>query len=102
MDSLLQRQLRKHLPNIDRDDPRWRPFLSAVDAAYAEHQEDRRFLEHTLEVTSEELSAQAEQLKESISFFRIDDNPIMSSICADRSSRKRMQIAFRCVCFGLL
>ncbi len=54
---LLQRQLRKHHPDIDRDDPRWRGFLSAVAAAYAEQQEDRRFLEHTLEVTSEELSA---------------------------------------------
>ena len=63
MDSLLQRQLRKHLPEINPDDPRWREFLQTVAAAYAEHQEDRRFLEHTLEVTSEELSAANEKLR---------------------------------------
>ena len=63
MDSLLQRQLRKHLPEIDPADPRWREFLKAVNAAYSEHQEDRRFLEHTLEVTSEELSAANEKMR---------------------------------------
>ena len=63
MNPLLARQLRKHLPHIDPTQPPWREFLSAVDHAYAEAEQDHAFLEHTLEVTSAELTEANEKLR---------------------------------------
>ena len=63
MNPLLARQLRKHLPNVDPAVSPWREFLAAVDSAYAEFGQDRAFLEHTLEVTSAELTEANEKLR---------------------------------------
>ncbi len=63
MNPLLARQLRKHLPQLDPTDPAWAGFFGAVDSAYGELQQDRAFLEHTLEVTSEELTEANEKLR---------------------------------------
>jgi signal transduction histidine kinase len=60
---LLERQLSKYLPDIDPTQPPWRDFLAAVQAAYTEFQNDRSFLEHTLEVTSSELTDANEKLR---------------------------------------
>ena len=63
MNPLLARQLRKHLPQLDPTQSPWREFLSAVDQAYADLEQDRAFLEHTLEVTSTELTDANEKLR---------------------------------------
>ena len=63
MNPLLARQIRKHLPHVDPDDAAWRDFFSAVGAAYGELENDREFLEHTLEVTSDELTEANEKLR---------------------------------------
>ncbi len=63
MNPLLARQLRKHLPDLDPTQPPWREFLAAVDRAYADSEQDRAFLEHTLEVTSTELTEANEKLR---------------------------------------
>ena len=63
MNPLLARQLRKHLPNLDVTQPPWRDFLAAVDQAYTEFEQDRAFVEHTLEVTSSELTEANEKLR---------------------------------------
>jgi len=60
---LLARQLRKYLPDLDPDQPPWRDFLSAVDRAYTDLEQDRTFLEHTLEVTSDEITEANEKLR---------------------------------------
>lgn len=57
MNPLLARQLRKLLPeSIDSEGP-IRALLDAVSKAYDELEGDRRLLEHTLEVASDELNA---------------------------------------------
>ena len=63
MHPLLARQLRKHLPDLDPTLPPWAGFLAAVDGAYAESQQDHAFLEHTLAVTSDELTEANERLR---------------------------------------
>lgn len=64
MNPLLARQLRKHLPDVDSAAAPWRDFLTAVDAAYGEFAQDHAFLEHTLEVTSAELTEANERLRQ--------------------------------------
>ena len=63
MNLLLQRQLRKHLAGRSQNDPEMRAFLTAVDAAYNELEEDKKFLSHTLEVASVELTEANERLR---------------------------------------
>lgn len=63
MNPLLARQLRKYLPDLDPAQAPWRDFLSAVDRAYTDLEQDRTFLEHTLEVTSSELTEANEKLR---------------------------------------
>ena len=63
MDSLLARQLRKHLPSVDSASPEWQGFLTAVENAYVDLRQDRSFIEHTLETTSKELTEANEKLR---------------------------------------
>jgi len=63
MDSLLARQLRKHLPSADPASPQWQGFLRAIENAYIELRQDRDFIEHTLETTSKELTEANEKLR---------------------------------------
>jgi PAS domain S-box-containing protein len=56
MHRLLRRQLKKHL-GIENDVPdALKPFIAAVDAAYADLDSDRALLERSLELSSKELS----------------------------------------------
>lgn len=63
MNPLLSRQLRKHFPTIDSDSEPWRSFLSTISGSYDEFQSEQRFLSHTLEVTSTELTDANEKLR---------------------------------------
>lgn len=63
MNPLLLRQLRKHLPAFNADAEPWQAFLAVVSTAYDDMQKDRDLLEHTLEVTSDELTEANEKLR---------------------------------------
>ncbi|MBW8780973.1 MAG: response regulator [Verrucomicrobia bacterium] len=64
MSSLLDRQLRKHLPpGVDPTAEPWRGLFAAIADAYHELESDRRLLEHTLEVTSDELNEANDRLR---------------------------------------
>jgi PAS domain S-box-containing protein len=52
---LLKRQIRKSLPDGLADDPRMQEFLTAVNQAYVEYQDDLVRVEHILEQSSNEL-----------------------------------------------
>ncbi len=63
MNALLTRQIRKFLPHVDPNAEAWRSFFQAVGSAYTELEQDREFLEHTLEVASDELTEANEKLR---------------------------------------
>ena len=63
MNSLLQRQLRKHFGDRPPDEPQMRLLLDAVSRTYDELEENKQFLSHTLEVTSQELTEANERLR---------------------------------------
>ena len=63
MDPLLQRQLHKHLHGRPVDDPAWLALLDAVSKTYEELEQDKKFLSHTLEVASIELTEANERLR---------------------------------------
>ena len=62
MNSLLQRQLRKHYGESAVIPPEWQPFIDAVDRAYDESDDDRRKLERSIDISSAELGLANSQL----------------------------------------
>jgi len=63
MNLLLQRQLRKHLDGRPLDDSQLCAFLDAVAKTYDEQEQDKKFISHTLEVASLELTEANERLR---------------------------------------
>jgi len=63
MNSLLQRQLGKHFGDCPPDNSQWLTFLDAISRTYDELEENKEFLSHTLEVTSQELTEANERLR---------------------------------------
>lgn len=63
MNTLLQRQLRKHLAHVDPNAPELKAFLSAVGAAYDELEQERDTVQRTLDIASEELTAANDRLR---------------------------------------
>jgi predicted signal transduction protein with EAL and GGDEF domain len=61
---LLARQLRRHLRAVDPGAvPGLSRFLEAVDAAYCDHDDDRRQLERAMDISSQELMETTEELR---------------------------------------
>jgi len=54
---LLQRQVRRHFGEISNVPESWHPFIAAIDQAYHQSDEDLTRVEHTLEISSQELLA---------------------------------------------
>ncbi len=63
MHPLLKRQLKKTLKNVAVDDGPWPEFLATVNAAYKQADQEREFVERTLNVVSEELTAANDQIR---------------------------------------
>ncbi|MES3003836.1 MAG: PAS domain S-box protein [Pseudomonadota bacterium] len=55
MHSLLKRQLKRQFGESFAIPPQWQPFIDRVDEAYQEFDADRKMLEHSLELSSQEL-----------------------------------------------
>ncbi len=55
MHSLLARQLKRHLGDLDAQPENVRAFVAAVDAAYQQEDSDRQMLERSMEIMSQEL-----------------------------------------------
>jgi len=64
MNTLLQRQLRKYYGDISSIPPEWKPLLDAVDKAYDEFDDDRRKLERSIDLSSDELGQANSKLNE--------------------------------------
>jgi PAS domain S-box-containing protein len=63
MHSLLKRQIKRHLGNPDSLPEVWQPFIAAVNDAYMQSDTDRLLLEHSLELSSQELLAANSKLR---------------------------------------
>jgi PAS domain S-box-containing protein len=64
---LLKRQIRRHFGAEDQVPDKLRPFLNAVDDSYAHYEQNHKLLQHTVEVSSIELSETNEKLLEEAS-----------------------------------
>jgi two-component system, NtrC family, sensor kinase len=56
MHNLLERQIRRHLGNPAALPQGWAEFIAAVEAAYKQADADRKLIEHSLELMSQELT----------------------------------------------
>ncbi|MCF3650504.1 ATP-binding protein [Synoicihabitans lomoniglobus] len=63
MHPLLARQIKKKLPGKDISSGPWADFVAAVDAAYQQADQEREFVERTLDVVSGELTQANEQIR---------------------------------------
>ncbi|MDO8931604.1 MAG: ATP-binding protein [Rhodocyclaceae bacterium] len=61
--SLIQRQIRRHLGEPAALPPGWPDFVAAVDAAYRQADTDRKLIEHSLELMSQELTERNRELE---------------------------------------
>lgn len=74
MHRLLKRQLKRNLGRFDSIPEGWEKFLNAVSEAYEQSDTDRRMLERTIELNSQELLELNTQIRAAIpdTFLRID------------------------------
>ncbi len=64
MHPLLERQLRKHLAGRAVEAAGWQALLADISAAYDELEADHKFVRHTLEVVSQELTEANDKLRQ--------------------------------------
>ncbi|HYQ70969.1 MAG TPA: EAL domain-containing protein [Gammaproteobacteria bacterium] len=87
MHKLLQRQLKRHFAGAPPDASLC-PFLEAVSAAYEQSDHDRTLLEHSLDLTSQELVARNKRLREELTEHQRTAEAL-------RASDERYQLAVR-------
>ncbi|MEO0055003.1 MAG: hypothetical protein RLZZ50_950 [Verrucomicrobiota bacterium] len=63
MQSLLARQIKRHLPPRLADDPSLAPFLNVLTATYEEFHQNQALAEHTLQIVSDELTEANQRLR---------------------------------------
>jgi PAS domain S-box-containing protein len=63
MHNLLKRQIRRYLSSQNALSQKWQPFIDAVNDAYIQSDADRALLEHSLELSSQELLAANAKLR---------------------------------------
>ena len=66
MHKLLLRQLKRHVGGLDAIPPEWQAFIDAVNESYQQADTDRALLEHSLELSSQELMEQNRQLQQDL------------------------------------
>jgi two-component system sensor histidine kinase/response regulator len=77
MHSLLKRQIKRHFGDPSSISKEWQGFIEAVNDAYLEHDSDRRMLEHSLELSSQELLQRNSEMRAVFQafpdlFFKLD------------------------------
>ena len=66
MHKLLLRQLKRHIGVLDAIPPNWQAFIDAVNESYHQTDADRALLEHSLELSSQELMERNRQLQQDL------------------------------------
>ncbi|MBU1701107.1 MAG: response regulator [Candidatus Eisenbacteria bacterium] len=88
--SLLQRQLRRHLGNVDTCTAELKNFIEAVNAAYIQSDEDRKMIERSLDLSSKELLEANSEIRAVVQalpdlFYRVDSNGVIIDCKASHS-----------------
>jgi len=60
---LLIRQIKRYLGRLENIPPQWEDFLNAVDCAYHTNDEDYALLEHTMDVSAEEIYEKGKKIE---------------------------------------
>ena len=60
---LLIRQIKMYLGGLENTPPQWEGFLNAVDDAYQTDDEDYALLEHTMDVSAEEIFEKSKKIE---------------------------------------
>ena len=60
---LIIRQIERYLGGLENIPPQWESFLNAVDNAYQTYDEDYALLEHTMDVSTEELYEKSKKIE---------------------------------------
>jgi anti-anti-sigma regulatory factor len=66
MHKLLLRQLKRHIGVLDAIPPNWQAFIDAVNESYHQADVDRALLEHSLDLSSQELLERNRQLQDDL------------------------------------
>ncbi|MEL6604779.1 MAG: ATP-binding protein [Cyanobacteria bacterium J06614_10] len=74
MHRLLQRQIKRHLGQLEKVPDGWEAFIAAVDGAYEQADNDRHMLEQILKMNTREMMALNSQMRAAIpdTFLRLD------------------------------
>jgi PAS domain S-box-containing protein len=89
--SLLKRQIKRHLGDPGPISEEWQAFIQAVNDAYLEHDGDRRMLERSLELSSQELLQRNSEMRAVFQafpdlFLRLDSDGKILEYKTGRSS----------------
>lgn len=84
--SILKRQIKKHFGGGKAVPKDLRPFIEAIDGAYRDFDDDRKMLERSLELTSEEMRQTNEELHDAGERLRIQ-NDMLLRLARDRSMK---------------
>ena len=60
----LQRQIKKYLGSEDKVSPEYLPLLNAISDAYSHNDEDRKLIERSLELSSNEMMEKNQNLEQ--------------------------------------
>ncbi|MBT3922557.1 MAG: GAF domain-containing protein [Nitrospina sp.] len=74
---LLLRQIKKYLGGLENIPPQWENFLNAVDCAYHTNDEDYALLEHTMDVSSEEILEKGTKIEWLSRLPQENPNPVL-------------------------
>ena len=85
MHSLLKRQIRRYFGSSESLPKEWQPFIAAVNDAYVHSDADRAILEHSLELSSQELLAANSKLR--AAYDRLIDSSPDGIFAFDREYR---------------
>ncbi|HEX8704215.1 MAG TPA: ATP-binding protein [Myxococcaceae bacterium] len=90
---LLERQLRRLLGGLERLPPGFEPFLSAVSEAYQAADEDRRSLDRSLELMSQELLERNEQLRTELTIRQQAEEALLREKAEQEALIKKLENA---------
>ena len=93
MHPLLERQIRHHLSNRSGIPDGWEPFLEAISKAYEQADADRRMVEHSLELMSQDLTERNRELRQQLDQKQLSETALSQEKTEQTALIKRLEEA---------